>query len=404
MLVLELALRNLFRHKRRNLLSATVVMAGVFALVVGGAFIGGLRENIIRAQEDTISGHVLVRPAGYPTGMELPIDELLVLTPEQKAWLDANTVAWAPRLWFGATAVSQGDSLRVRVIGFDTARDESVFPRGAWKVGGRVPTTAADGVLVSRGISDLLGVREGDRLVLKVRTVAGAINALDLPVAGVFSAGNPVLDLISVFVTADLARELARSGDAVSHVALRLPDREQADAFVPLVRPVMGGSAEVVTWYDEARDILRTQDIRQKALNILSTILLLLAGLGIMNTTLMAAYERVREVGTLRAMGMTRPQVLALFVLEGAMVGSLGGLGGAVVGAALARYWSVVGVDLSAAVSAGGNIPLSTMLYTAWDPANIARSFAIGAVMAAIAATWPAWVASAMEPAEAVRA
>lgn len=405
MLVVRLALRNLFRHKRRNTLSAIVVFAGVWALIVGQSFIGGLRENIVRAQEDTISGHVLVRPVDYPAGMVLPVDDLVTLTAEQRTWLDANTVSWAPRLWFGATAVSGADALRIRVIGIDPVRDEAVFPRTSWKLGGAIPESAADGVLVSRGVAQLLALEPGDRIVLKVRTVAGALNALDLPVAGVFSAGNPLLDMISVFVTADLARDLTRSGDAVSHVGIRLRSREQAFDFAPLAQTALGSEVEVVTWREEAADLLRLQDIRQRALNILSTILLLLAGLGIMNTTLMAAYERIREVGTLRAMGMTRPEVLALFVIEGTLVGVLGGVLALGLGAAAVNYWATVGIDLSqAAATQTSSIPISTMLYTEWNPGHMVWGFGVGVVIAGLAATWPAFVAARMEPAEAVRA
>ena len=403
MLVLRLAFRNLLRHKRRNLLSAMVVLVGVGVLIIGDAFLGGMRENIVRAQEDTVSSHVLVRPKDYPSGMVHPVDHLLVLDDAQRAWLDENAVAWTGRLWFSGRAVRKGDSMRVRIIAFDPQTDEAVFPRTSWKVASTIPTQASDGVLVSTGVARLLQIEAGSMLIVEARTVAGAINALEIPVAGVFSAGNPMLDQVSLLVTDDLARELVRNDGAVSHIALRLDSREQADAFAAQAREVMGPEAEVVTWYDESKDFLAIQDVRQRALNLVSGVLLLLASLGIMNTTLMAAFERVREVGTLRAMGMTRPSVLVLFVIEGALVGVVGGLLGVAWGGGMASYYATNGIDLSAAAT-GANLPISTMLYTVFDPGSITQSFLVGVVLAALAATWPAWVASRMEPAEAVRA
>ncbi len=407
MLVLRLALRNLFRQVRRNVLTATVVVAGVFAMIAGGAFITGMRENVVRAQEDTLTGHALVRPAGYPTaGMFHPVDALIEVSEETRALLDARTEAWTVRTMFIATAVRGPDSVRVRGVGFDPARDAAVFPRQAWRVVGEIPVAASDGVLVSRGVARLLELNAGDRMVLKTRTAAGALNALDVPVAGVFTAGNPALDLSAVFVPEVLAQDLVRMGERSSHVALRLGHRDEADRFAPALRATVGDGAEVVTWRDESADLLALMDIRQRALDMLSTIILLLAALGIMNTTLMAAYERVREVGTLRAMGMTRREVVALFVVEGAMVGTVGSVIGGALGGWLAWHFSTHGIDLSATLdnAAYGSVPISTMLYTDWDPMLIVRGMAVGVVMAALAAIYPAWVASNMAPAEAVRA
>jgi putative ABC transport system permease protein len=119
----------------------------------------------------------------------------------------------------------------------------------------------------------------------------------------------------------------------------------------------------------------------------------------------MAAYERVREIGTLRAMGMTGRGVLALFVVEGALIGLVGGLVGAAVSGAMSRYWSVNGIDLTARLeSQGTTIPISAMLYLEFSPAMLVYSVLFGVVIAMLASVYPAWVAARMAPAEAVRA
>ena len=124
---------------------------------------------------------------------------------------------------------------------------------------------------------------------------------------------------------------------------------------------------------------------------------------GIANTVLMAAYERVREIGTLRAMGMTRPGVIQLFVLEGALLGAVGGLLGAALGSAIVLWYEGQGIELPL-VMATGHLPVSNVLYLRSSFAVTARSAVFGLVTAMVASFYPAVIASRPAPAEAVRA
>lgn len=405
-LLLRLGLRNLVRHRLRTLLSMAAVIAGVWVLIMGKAFLRGMNENVIRGQEDTYSAHVLIRPAGYPAeAMAHPVDALLTVTPELSSWLDSHATAWTARTLFTPSLVAGSDRLRVRAFGFDPATDEAVFPRGSWKLRGTVPATAADGILVGRGVAHLLALEVGESVVIQTRTSKGALNALDVPVAGIVSVGNPAVDWLGIFVPEPLTESLVRNEGGVSHVAVRLPRRDAAEPFAAELRTVLGRAGTVSTWQDETRDLLALQAIRQRALDFLVGILLLMSAAAIANTILMAAYERVREIGTLRAMGMTGREVLALFVFEGGFIGLTGGVLGALIGGAMSRYWSIHGIDLTAQLeSQGSQIPIAAMLYLEFSETTIASAVLYGVVVAMLASVYPAWVAARMSPADAVRA
>lgn len=413
----RMALRNLFRRYGRTTLSMVSVVTGVWVIIAGRGFIGGLNENIIRAQVDSFSGHVLVRPASYPTrGIQHPVDDLLKLDPETAHWLDENTVAWTERVLFVPRAVRGVDSIRVRVFGFDPATDEAVFPRTNWKVTGKIPETRQDGILVSRGVAKVLQLKIGDELVLEARTAAGAINALSLPVCGILSTGNPVIDSIGAFLPKPTVLELVRTDDKFSHLAIRLKHREAAEAFADKLRKRMGDKAWIATWYDETDDLLSVQQLRQTMLDIIALALLAIAATGIANTVLMAAYERVREIGTLRAMGMTRGGVVGLFVSEGLVMGTIGSLIGGFLGFLLVWHYSKNGIDFGAmldqaqAAGTGGggsaysNVPMQAIvyLYVSWK--TIIGAMLFGVIVAVVASFYPAILASRRLPADAVRA
>jgi putative ABC transport system permease protein len=408
-MLFRLGLRNVLRQWRRNLLSIVSIIAGVFVLILGRGFVHGLNENILRAQIDSLSGHVMAVPADYPTfGIQNPVDHLLTLDDATRAWLDDNAQAWTTRVLFVPRAIKGRDAMRIRVTGFDAQRDDAVFPRDSWHVAGTVPTKA-DEILLSTGVSRILGVAAGDTIVLEARTAAGAMNALEVKVSGVLTTNNPILDQLGAFAPMPLVDALVQPEGKWSHLAVRLGHRADADAVAAELGTHLK-DARVTTYAQEAADLLSAQELRQRMFDILALALMAISATGIANTVLMATYERVREIGTLQALGMTRRSLVALFVSEGLLLGLLGSALGAALGAAIVHHYSIQGIDLSSwmatASQSGGyeNVSFSTMLYLHWSVPTTLASFAFGTAVALLASFYPAVFASRLSPADSVRA
>jgi putative ABC transport system permease protein len=402
---LRLALRNLLRAPRRTLLTMSAVIAGVGVFILGEGFVSGLTENVIVAATDDTVGHVMARPAGYPLQLgRHPVDALLEIPPAARALLEREARAWTERTYFAPIAASGADSLRAVGIGYDPQRDAGVFSHKHWQVTGRLPDPAAREVTVSARVARLLSLSVGSSLVLQVRTHRGAMNALEVKVSGILATHNAGLDLFGIFAPRKLTRELLAT-DLPSHLHVRLASRAGAAAFAAKLRPLLGTQASVVTYVDETADLVAVQDIRRRALDIILVILMALAAFGIANTILMAAYERVREIGTLRTLGMTETGVLRLFVLEGALVGVVGSLLGAAWGVALTLHWAEHPIDFSKTMEqTGSNVSASVLLYTRPSLSIAVLSVVLGIAVALLASIFPARVASRMSPAEAVRA
>ena len=402
---LRLAVRNLLRAPRRTLLTMSAVIAGVGVFILGKGFVNGLSENIIVAAiEDTV-GHVMARPADYPIQFgRHPVDALLEIPPGARALLDREAAAWTERTYFAPIAASGSDSLRAVGIGYDPVRDPEVFSRKHWKLQGRMPEPEAHEVTVSPRVARLLSLEVGSSLILQVRTHRGAMNALEVRVSGILNTQNSALDLFGIFVPQQLTRELLAT-DLASHLHVHLRAREQAAAFASALRPQLGAAASVVTYLEESADLLALQEVRRRALDLIMVILMALAAFGIANTILMAAYERVREIGTLRALGMTESGVLRLFMLEGALVGVVGSLLGAAWGSALTGYWARNPIDFSRSLEpTGQSASVSVLVYTYPSVSVAVVSIVVGIGVALVASIFPARVASRMTPADAVRA
>ncbi len=402
---LSLALKNLSRNRRRTALTAVSIVAGVAILILGEGFVSGVEENVVASAETGWVGDVLARPEGYPkVGAHYPLDHLLELTPAARDLLDREAVSWTGRVLFSPSAVAGADSVRVRAIGYDPVGDPVVFPREHWRWEGREPAPEGDEVAISESVARLLQLKPGGSLVLQVRTHKGAINALPVTVSAIVTTNNTAIDTMGVLVPKALATRLVGS-ELPSHLAVRLKHRSDAEAFAPRLLAALGPQAQVSTLADETKDMLDAQKIRRKSLGSIVFILRALAAFGMANTILMAAYERVREVGTLRAMGMTEPGVVALFIAEGALIGLFGSLLGAAAGGGTVAWWSTHPLDLSEMMNreTTGNMALSTLIYAHFSLQMVVGSIVFGTVIAILASWYPARVASHMAPADAVR-
>ena len=213
---------------------------------------------------------------------------------------------------------------------------------------------------------------------------------------------SPSIDNNTVLMTLVLAEELVRA-PGPSQIALRLNHRDDAFTVAPNLNGLGGWRAS--TWRDESADILALNDIRRKAIQLMVFMLMAIAATGIANTLIMAAYERVREVGALMAMGMSPRQVQAMFVLEGAALGFVASLLGVLLGGAVNYYYATVGIDFSKAanVEASG-FAFDTMFYTNFTVGPLLGGLVFGSMVAILASFIPASTASKLNPADAVRA
>lgn len=396
-LVLLLAFRNLTRNAVRTALSSVAVVMGVALLILGFGMVDGLDENVLRTQIDSVSGHVILRaPSVDPDALSNEVSDLqpIPASLEQKL----ADYEWTPRLLFDAWLGGGSDVFRARGVAYDPTRDSAVFRRDDFQIEGEWPESG--GVVVGVHVAELLDLQVGQQVNLQARTAQGAINALSYPVAGIVRTHNPMLDNFAVLLPMPDALALTLASGP-SLVAIRLDNRERA----PEVAAALQGEWTASTFRDEARDLLALNQFRRKVIQFVVLMLMAIAATGIANTIIMAAYERVREIGTLLAMGMSPGQVRALFLTEGTAMGLLAGSVGGVLGSLANGYLSVNGVDISNAMEKTGSaLAFSSIIYTSFSWTSVAFAVAFGATIAVIASWIPANMASRLNPADAIRA
>lgn len=397
----SLALKNLRRNLRRTLISSIAVVAGVAIMIVGTGLVGGLNEGIVRAQIDSQSGHVSIRPPGLEhASVSNPVDGLVAIPADLKQTLES--FEYTERLLFDTRVIAGADAVRGLGIGY-TASDAKVFLRDAHDLVGVWSEDApAPGLVLGKGVAALLRLELGDRITVETRTSAGSLNAMSWPLVGIVHAHNPAVDNYAVFLPMEQAQTLVVA-PGPSQIALRLNKRGRSDEVAETFRTQMPEGWTVESFTVAAADLMEINKIREKALRLMIFVILAIAAIGIANTVIMSVYERIREVGTLAAMGMEPSKIRALFLMEGAGMGLSASLVGACLGAKVNHYFSTVGFDAGNLPDASSRVPFSTTIYTAFSTQMIFVSIVFGVSVAVLASVWPARFAASLDPALAVR-
>lgn len=349
----RLGLRNLARNRRRTALSLAVVGAGTAALVVTAGFVrfsfDGLREAMIHGG----LGHLEIADAAEVAsrgGAALDRRPSAAL----EGWQEIrNSLEALPRVaavganlhLMGLAQTADGRSASFVAVGVEPERERRMGfetrVRSGEPLAETPPAPGEDSALVARGLAATLGVEPGDTLTLVVNTESGSLNALDVRVAGVVTTGVAELDTRWMKLPLATAQRLLET-TRVSNLLVGLDDTRDSAVVATAVRAELGARPDlaVTPWTERAPFYGQVRDLYLAIFVFLGSIVFVLVVLATSNTLVMAVMERVREIGTLRAIGTSRGQVAALLVAEAVWLGLLG----AVVGGALGLV-AVVGIN-----------------------------------------------------------
>jgi len=409
--VLHLSARNLLRYKRRTLLTGLLITVGVVAVLLFTALSGSFRDMMVDSITDSMLGHVQIHQRGYVSSIEnLPLtmnlDAKQLEQVERVLESMPGVKAYSARVKLGGSLSNFKDTTNIRLNGVDPEREDATCPG----LRGRIQEGSADEALVKSGhllLPQLLArgmdIGVGDTVVLVASNRDGSVNGITVTVQaiieGVTGPGGR-----DGYLHIDDARALLRMEEAeVSEIAIRLEDR----ALIPRMaaalerelnafrdgrdRPVY----EVHTWdrLSPFSNIARMIDILTLSINV---VLICIVLISVMNVMIMAIYERIREIGTLSALGTPSHRILGLFLGEGVLLGLLG----AVLGALISQGAVFVLNQYPLQFAFGRQV---LELQPTIAPATIGIVFALVFVVSVAATFHPAWKASRMHPVDALR-
>ena len=327
--LLRIAWRNLWRNPRRTGLTAAATVFAIVLTIWTLSLAAGSHERWIDTIVRIYPGHVEVSAEGYRENRTL--DYGMRLSDERRRKLEAlpEGTGWAPRLEAWALAIPDREGSLGRaawLVGVDPAREKGLSRLATMISEGRF----LDGdpgfeVLLGETLARNLDASIGDSIILLSTDYYGSQSADRFRLVGTLSVGDPMIDAYAAFVRlADLQGFLEFEG-GLSHVALFSERSEETGSLTgDLVRIFEPAQYEVTPWPELIPEVVQLMVLDDIGAWITMGILIVVVAFGILNTILMSVFERVREFGVLRAIGMRPRAVFSLVLAESALLAALG--------------------------------------------------------------------------------
>lgn len=396
----KMAYRNLGRHRRRTVFTGLALAMGTALLMFVAAFFQGEMRSSLETTLRLNSGHLQVRAANYDPDKLSVAWEYLIENPQQVvAQIEAldQVQTATPRLFASGIVSVQDDSAGVQIMGVDPAseaNDPYVIVDGQF-----VTADDRDGIVIGYPLAETLGLGVGDQLNLLVNTSDGTVDEQLFTVRGIFSTGTTAYDKGVVFLPLAKAQAFSGAGDHASLIFVLLKDREQAD-FV--AKAIPSQNFQVKTWKQLNELLVLLNDFSNVILSVMYLIILSITAIVIVVTLLMSVLERTREIGILTAIGMKGRQVVALFLAEASLL-ALGGITvGTLAGWAVSAYFGKVGIYFGDLGLSSNELIVQDRIYTILPLDSAILLIALAFVITLVFSLYPAWMASRMEPVEAL--
>jgi ABC-type lipoprotein release transport system permease subunit len=404
---LQLAWRNIWRNPRRTAVILTAVIIGVWSMVLLGALMRGIAVGMVKNGIATLTGHIQIHHLGYhddPAIENSMTDAQMQIVEKVLAKNLPPGAHWSGRVRVNAIVNNARHSGGVTMVGIDPAQEADVsFIGNALSEGRYLAPGDSNGILVGRALLDKLDTKVGRKLVLMSQDTDQKIASRAFRIVGVFRAEMESTEKQFVFVTRPAAQKMLKLAEGLSEISIVLPDGyENLKTYQNLKRILPADKFEVYNW----RELLPFQTAYLKMLDgfmwFWFFVVFVAMGFGIVNTTLMAVFERMREFGLMKALGMKPWWILREVLTESFLLLICGLMVGNILGFLSIYALSGNGIDLSALAAGAEYAGMARIIYPAVAIKDVMVANLTVLLLGLLVSLYPAIKASRFTPIEAL--
>lgn len=354
-LILRIAFRNVFRQKRRTLLTALTMFGGFTLCSFSIAWMDGTYSSVIEAFTRNQLGHIQIHHKDYLDRPSLYRNIPDYKAVGERAESTGHVEAWAPRLYSAGLASVGSRTAGVRIIGVDPVRENEVTHLDRKTDGPGFDTTELPATLLGKGLAHRLETTVGDSLVIVSQAADGSIANDVYTVAGIVDSGDEMSDQTALYLDLAVAQELLVLNGAVHEIAIISDDFHHLYRQSAAIAAAIDDSTLVVQpWQEFARSFYDAMKADQQGNWVSLVIITLLVSIGVLNTVLMNVLERTREYGLMRAVGTSSATVFGLVIVEVFIMGVFAVTAATLVSLAVNAWFSTTGIPMPVSVEYGG--------------------------------------------------
>ncbi|MFQ3675529.1 MAG: FtsX-like permease family protein [Endomicrobiia bacterium] len=349
----NLGLRNIVKYKRKSLQVVVITFLGAVVMSLISGFTDGMFKKFLNDMlEETAHGKIYYKE--YYKKQEIsPLELVIKNYSEIKSEISRieTKIKIFPSLKNGVVLTKEDSSVNIFCQGIvpfdDNGEMFSSFKVYEKKiVKGKFLTSNKDkGLLISSFVATDLGCDVGDKIIIFSGDSFGSFNAIELEVVGIFNTGNRIKDESICFVDLYSMQKLLSLENGVTEISLFFDDYKHSESFREKISSVLEKyNLEYYSWKELLGFMLQAINMGKIFYVIIYVIFLVVAAVGIMNTVLISMFDRIRDIGTLRAIGFSKNDISFIVIIEMFIVGLIGATTGILIGGAILYYFSLYGI------------------------------------------------------------
>ncbi len=386
------------------------VIIGVWSMIFLGALMRGMETEMVRNSISTLTGSIQIHHRDYRNDpvVENSMDGIDKLDQALSTILGQDAL-WAKRIRVNAIASNARHTGGVTLVGIEPEKEAKISFIGKAMVSGRfLLAEDKNKIIVGKAFLKKFNTKIGNKLILMSQDTQNEIASKAFRIVGIFSAESQAVEKQFVFVPISQASKMLKMGNSISEVSIMLPrlditGKKETRAAKKLIAAINDDTFVIETWQQLLPMIKAYLKMSGFFLYIWYFVVFVAMGFGIVNTTLMAIFERMREFGLMKALGMRPFQIIKGVVTETFFLLVLGILAGNILGflsvAAIARN----GIDLSALAAGAEMWGIPRKLYPEIWAQDVAVAGLVVLVLGLLVSLYPAFKAARFTPTQAMR-
>jgi ABC-type lipoprotein release transport system permease subunit len=405
MTLLKMAWRNLWRNPKRTLITLFSMAFGLTMMIVGYALMDGMLNQMVHYATVLGTGHVQVHHPDYLEDHSLydsMSDPAALLAKVSETGLGSAS----PRVFSTALVSSGQQSAGAQLWGVDPNLESSVtelymhLETGTW-----LPPDAKGQVVLGRNLARTLSTGPGDEIIILTQAADGSLGNDLYTVSGTLKSIGEALDRGGVIMHIQDLSELLVMDSNVHEIAIRLNDPNALDtASLTINNTLDQEKYRVENWKQLFPELAEYLRLSSSSMSIILFIIFAVASLGIVNTQLMSLFERTREVGIMRALGLSPFSVAILVLFETLFLVMIAAVAGGVAGVLWSLRLENVGWDIS---WMGGSfafvgVAFDPHMYATLTPAAVIDSIVVMMIVVLVASLYPLFRAARISPVDAI--
>ena len=369
-MIFKIAWRNIYRNKKRTLITVTSIFAALFLIILMRALQFGFYDNIIKTVVESYAGYVEVHAEGYWDNQSLDNS----MEVNQKLINDISSVEGVENIVQRLqtfSLISMGEKTKGGVInGVDISDEQKITDWNKKMVSGSFDLGENE-IIVGKGIAEYFDIRENDTLILYGQGYRGMMAAGKYPVKGVIDLKNPDLNKLGIFMAIESARNYVSSEEISTHIIIDKEQYYDEEKIVKDLSQILSKDYEIMTWKKTLPEIEQTITADNAGGLIMAFILYIIVVFGMFGTVLMMTEERKYEFGVLISIGMSRIRLFRIILIETIILSMIGVLLAIILTYPISYYFNLNPIDMAALMGEGADQMMEDLGFSPLAPMSI---------------------------------